>query len=181
MGMMRRADGQKAVCPLRAVESHSQNQLSAARRGACLPRKVGHAQESVRGPAGPSSDPRHDHCPHARARPHLRDDLGAVLPHLLPPLDGAIDPVGGPAGQGAPCHIGRRRRRCRWPWAWQEPVPGRHNRKASGCHGAPKSPTILRFGVRGGIRTHDPRIHPTSAFAAAARRTAFVVWTVPSP
>jgi hypothetical protein len=40
-----------------------------------------------------------------------------------------------------------------------------------------------RNGVRGGIRTHDPRIHPTSAFAATARskRTTFVVWTVPSP
>lgn len=44
-----------------------------------------------------------------------------------------------------------------------------------------------KLGVRGGIRTHGPRIHPTSAFAAAPRNgaaicaKAFVVWTVPSP
>lgn len=35
-------------------------------------------------------------------------------------------------------------------------------------------------GVRGGIRTHGPRIHTTSAFTAAMSM-AFVVWTVPSP
>ena len=39
-----------------------------------------------------------------------------------------------------------------------------------------------RNGVRGGIRTHGPRIHPTSAFAAGPGTPGpFVVWTVPSP
>ena len=39
---------------------------------------------------------------------------------------------------------------------------------------------IIEEDVRGGIRTRDPRIHPTSAFAAVPCET-FVVWTVPSP
>ena len=41
-----------------------------------------------------------------------------------------------------------------------------------------KSTTKKLSGVHERIRTSDPRIHTTSAFAAAA---AFVVWTVPSP
>ena len=36
----------------------------------------------------------------------------------------------------------------------------------------------MENGVHERIRTSDPRIHTTSAFAAAS---AFVVWTVPSP
>ena len=38
-------------------------------------------------------------------------------------------------------------------------------------------------GVRGGIRTHGPRIHTTSAFTAVAFTyyATFVVWTVPLP
>ncbi len=40
----------------------------------------------------------------------------------------------------------------------------------------------VSVGVRGGIRTLDPRIHTTSAFAAGPqRRGPFVVWTVSSP
>lgn len=39
----------------------------------------------------------------------------------------------------------------------------------------------MYVGVRGGIRTHGPRIHTTSAFTAAMQHMAFVVWTVPSP
>lgn len=42
-------------------------------------------------------------------------------------------------------------------------------------------------GVRDGIRTHGPRIHPTSVFTAPPgfapfkRGRVFVVWTVPLP
>lgn len=43
--------------------------------------------------------------------------------------------------------------------------------------------SYVRFyarGVRGGIRTHGPRIHTTSTFAATISLIVFVVWTVPS-
>ncbi len=45
----------------------------------------------------------------------------------------------------------------------------------------PSENWAARLGVRGGIRTHGPRIHPTSAFAAALSNSTFVGWTVPSP
>ena len=62
------------------------------------------------------------------------------------------------------------------------PVTSRYIRQKSPARNLLHLLHIYLLGVRGGIRTHGPRIHPTSAFAAAARAgAAFVVWTVPSP
>jgi hypothetical protein len=48
----------------------------------------------------------------------------------------------------------------------------------------PTTPTLGKDGADGGTRTHTPfqgaDFRTTSAFAAA-RKKAFVVWTIPSP